>query len=67
MTRKKMTSWIRLVATPTDHRILKAITVATGDDNMSSTVRRLIREEAARLGLLPQVKAELLAEAAKAE
>jgi len=45
------TEWIRLVASPTDKAMLNAITAVVGDDNMSATVRRLIRQEARRLGL----------------
>lgn len=47
------TEWIRLVASPTDKAYLEAITAANGDDNMSATVRRMIRQEAKRLGLAP--------------
>ncbi len=47
------TEWIRLVASPTDKAYLEAITAANGDDNMSATVRRMIRQEAMRLGLAP--------------
>ncbi len=45
------TEWIRLVASPTDKAMLEAITVQSGDDNLSATVRRLIRQEARRLGV----------------
>lgn len=46
------TEWIRLVASPTDKALLEAITVRSGGDNLSATVRRLIRLEAQRMGLL---------------
>lgn len=47
------TEWIRLVASPTDKALLERITTYSGDDNLSATVRRLIRVEAQRLGLVP--------------
>lgn len=47
------TEWIRLIASPTDKAYLEAITSTSGDDNLSATVRRLIRQEAKRLGLAP--------------
>jgi hypothetical protein len=47
------TEWIRLVASPTDKALLETITQRSGDDNLSATVRRLIRQEAMRLGLVP--------------
>lgn len=47
------TEWIRLVASPTDKALLETITQRSGDDNLSATVRRLIRQEAMRLGLAP--------------
>ena len=47
-----MTSWIRLVATEQDKRLLRAISRRNGDAGFSATVRRLIREEALRLGLM---------------
>lgn len=45
------TEWIRLVASPTDKAMLESVSAYSGDDNMSATVRRLIRQEAMRLGL----------------
>jgi hypothetical protein len=45
--------WIRLVASPTDRALLTAITLHAGDDNMSATIRRLIRQEARRQGITP--------------
>jgi hypothetical protein len=45
------TEWSRLVASPTDKALLETITQRSGDDNLSATVRRLIRQEAMRLGL----------------
>ena len=47
-----MTSWIRLVATEQDKRLLRAISRRNGDAGFSATVRRLIREEALRLGIV---------------
>ena len=47
---RMMTSWIRLVATEQDKRLLRAISRRNGDAGFSATVRRLIREEALRLG-----------------
>lgn len=47
------TEWIRLVATPEDKALLKAIQEANGDEAFSATVRNLIREEAARRNLAP--------------
>jgi len=47
------TEWIRLVASPTDRALLHAITRHAGDDSMSATVRRLIRQEARRCGITP--------------
>ena len=52
--RKNYTEWIRLVATPQDKALLEAIKKANGDEGFSTTVRGLIREEAARRGLQPQ-------------
>ncbi len=49
---RMMTSWIRLVATEQDKRLLRAISRRNGDAGFSATVRRLIREEALRLGLV---------------
>lgn len=46
------TEWIRLVASPTDKATLEAISAQSGDDNMSATVRRLIRQEARRMGIM---------------
>ena len=61
------TEWIRLVASPTDKAYLEAITSTSGDDNLSATVRRLIRQEAMRLGLVPARNATAVeAEAAPA-
>ena len=45
--------WIRLVASPTDRALLTAITLHAGDDSMSATIRRLIRQEARRQGITP--------------
>ncbi len=47
----KMTEWIRLVATQEDKRLLQEISRRNGDAGFSATVRRLIRQEAARLGI----------------
>ena len=49
---RMMTSWIRLVATEQDKRLLRAISRRNGDAGFSATVRRLIREEALRLGIV---------------
>lgn len=51
------TEWIRLVASPATKSLLESITLHSGDDNMSATVRRLIRQEAMRLGLSSPVSA----------
>jgi len=48
---KSMTAWIRLVATEQDRRMLEQISQRNGDAGFSATVRRLIREEAGRLGI----------------
>ena len=48
---KTMSAWIRLVATERDRRLLDEISRRNGDAGFSATVRRLIREEAARLGI----------------
>lgn len=48
---KTMTAWIRLVATPQDKALLDEISERNGDAGFSATVRRLIREEAERLGI----------------
>lgn len=50
---KTMTEWIRLVATPQDKALLDAITAQAGDRGFSTTVRRLIREEAQRRNIVP--------------
>lgn len=49
------TEWIRLVASPTDKALLTAITFQAGDDSMSATIRRLIRQEARRLDINPVI------------
>lgn len=51
--RKYYTEWIRLVATPQDKALLRAIQEQNGDEGFSTTVRTLIREEAARRNLAP--------------
>lgn len=48
---KTMTEWIRLVATEQDKALLDEISRRNGDAGFSATVRRLIREEAQRLGI----------------
>lgn len=48
---KTMTAWIRLVATEQDRQLLEQISNRNGDAGFSATVRRLIREEANRLGI----------------
>jgi hypothetical protein len=45
------TEWIRLVCTPTDKAMLEAISADNMDDGLSSTVRKLIRQEAKRRGI----------------
>ena len=50
--RKYYTEWIRLVATPQDKALLEAIQTARQDEGFSTTVRSLIREEAARAGIV---------------
>lgn len=54
-TNEPKTEWIRLVASPTDKALLEAIAADNGDDSISATVRRLIRQEAKRrdLSVLP--------------
>lgn len=42
---KRMTEWIRLVATPADKVMLSRIAEHNGDESESATVRRLIRRE----------------------
>lgn len=51
-TNEPKTEWIRLVASPTDKATLEAITAHNGDDTLSATVRRLIRQEGKRIGLV---------------
>jgi hypothetical protein len=48
-----MTEWIRLVATPEDKALLDAITRQDGAAGFSTTVRRLIRDEATRRNIAP--------------
>lgn len=48
---KSMTVWIRLVATEQDRQMLLKISERNGNAGFSATVRRLIREEAQRIGL----------------
>lgn len=48
---KSMTAWIRLVATEQDRALLEQISTRNGDAGFSATVRRLIRDEAQRLGI----------------
>jgi hypothetical protein len=48
---KSMTAWIRLVATEQDRQLLEQISQRNGDAGFSATVRRLIREEAHRIGI----------------
>jgi hypothetical protein len=55
---KTMTEWIRLVATPEDKALLDAITEQTHEKGFSTTVRRLIREEADRLNIQPDMHRE---------
>ncbi len=55
---KTMTEWIRLVATPEDKALLDAITEQTKEKGFSTTVRRLIREEANRLNIRPETQRE---------
>ena len=52
--RREYTEWIRLVATKRDKALLEAIQEYRQDEGFSTTVRSLIREEAARIGLQPQ-------------
>lgn len=49
---KSMTAWIRLVATEQDRQLLEQISKRNGDAGFSATVRRLIREEALRTGIV---------------
>jgi hypothetical protein len=51
---KTMTEWIRLVATPEDKALLDAITQQAKEPGFSTTVRRLIRQEAERLNIRPE-------------
>jgi hypothetical protein len=51
---KSMTAWIRLVATEQDRQLLAEISRRNGDAGFSATVRRLIRDEAHRLGIVEQ-------------
>ncbi len=50
---KQLNEWIRLVATPQDKELLRQIAAQDGDPGQSATVRRLIRDEARRRGLIP--------------
>ena len=54
-TNEPKTEWIRLVASPTDKALLEAIAADNGDDSISAAVRRLIRQEAKRIGVVPLV------------
>lgn len=49
------TEWIRLVASPTDKALLEAIASSNGDESISAAVRRLIRQEARRNGIVSSV------------
>ena len=51
-TNEPKTEWIRLVASPTDKSLLEAIAADNGDDSISAAVRRLIRQEAKRIGIV---------------
>lgn len=55
--REPKSEWITLAASPTDKLSLEAIRAIAGDDTLSATVRRLIRQEARRLGVTVQVTA----------
>ena len=54
-TNEPKTEWIRLVASPTDKALLEAIAADNGDDSISAAVRRLIRQEAKRIGIVPTI------------
>ena len=54
-TNEPKTEWIRLVASPTDKALLEAIAADNGDDSISAAVRRLIRQEAKRSGIVPTI------------
>lgn len=47
-------TWISLAATPEDKALLTAIAKRDGNSSQSATVRRLIREEAARRGIVTE-------------
>lgn len=54
---KHLTRWIRLMATDEDLATVHALAHKAGDIGISATVRRIIREEGRREGVLPPVKA----------
>ena len=49
-----LTTWISLAATPEDKQLLERLAKRGGNMSQSAMVRRLIREEAIRCGLLVQ-------------
>lgn len=49
-----LTTWISLAATPEDKQLLERLAKRGGNMSQSAMVRRLIREEAIRRGLLVQ-------------
>jgi len=53
MRKQRLNEWIALAATEQDKDLLRRIAELDGSPGASATVRRLIRDEARRRGLLP--------------
>lgn len=56
-----LTSWISLAATQEDKTLLERLAKRSGNMSQSAMVRRLIREEAIRAGLLVETSEPLTA------
>ena len=59
--RNPINNFIRLAATPEDKRLLERLAKRSGNMSQSAMVRRLIREEAIRAGLLVETSEPLQA------
>lgn len=51
LTTSSLTEWVRCLVSPQDKAILRELAQRNGSASESATIRRLIREEAQRLGV----------------